>query len=87
MASFDQTIDSIFTPLVKTLDSILFWDPIAAMGIDAGVKIPFIIMWLVFGAVFFTFYFRFINITGFKHAIDIVRGKFDKDGQDRKSVV
>jgi len=80
MASFDQTIDSIFTPLVSTLDSILFWDPIAAMGIDAGVKIPFIIIWLVFGALFFTFYFRFINITGFKHAIDIVRGKFDKDG-------
>ena len=25
----------------------------------------------------FTFYFGFINLTGFKHAVDVVRGKFD----------
>lgn len=36
-------------------------------------------MWLVSGALFFTIYFKFINFTGFKTAIDIVRGKYDKE--------
>lgn len=39
--------------------------------------IPIIVVWLIMGAVFFTVYMGFINIRGFKHAIDVVRGKFD----------
>jgi len=40
-------------------------------------SIPFIVVWLVFGAVFFTIKMRFINFKGIKHAIQLVRGKFD----------
>lgn len=39
--------------------------------------IVFIVIWLVIGAIFFTFKTGFINIRGFKHAIDLVRGKFN----------
>ncbi len=39
--------------------------------------IPVIIFWLIFGAVFFTLFMRFINITGFGHAIALVRGRYD----------
>jgi len=39
--------------------------------------IPMIVAWLIMGALFFTVYMRFINFRGFKHALDIVRGKFD----------
>ena len=39
--------------------------------------IPFIVIWLIVGAIFFTVFMRFINIRGFKHSIDILRGKFD----------
>ena len=42
-----------------------------------SLSIPFVLIWLFAGALFFTFYFRFINIRGFKHALDVVRGKFD----------
>ena len=42
------------------------------------ISVPFLIIFLVCGGIFFTFWFRWINIRGFKHAIDIVRGKFDK---------
>ncbi len=42
-----------------------------------NVEIPFVLIWLIFGAVFFTVFFRFVNIRGFKHAVDVVRGKFD----------
>ncbi|MBP1676717.1 MAG: amino acid carrier protein [Bacteroidetes bacterium] len=80
--SFSDSVNNFFSPIVKFLDAVLFWDPVAALGIDAGIKIPFIIIWLVFGALFFTIYFRFINLRGFRHAIELVMGKFDKEGHD-----
>lgn len=39
--------------------------------------IPFIVIWLVIGSVFFTFRLGFVNIRGFRHAIDLAKGKFD----------
>ena len=80
--SFTEKVNSFFEPIVFYLDKILFWDPFQAIGIDLGIKIPIIIIWLIFGAIFFTIYFRFINLRGFKHAIDLVRGIYDKDGHD-----
>lgn len=42
------------------------------------VAIPLIVVWLVIAAIFFTFYLKFLNIRGFKHAIDLVRGRYSK---------
>ncbi|MDO5656531.1 MAG: amino acid carrier protein [Flavobacteriaceae bacterium] len=39
--------------------------------------IPFIVIWLAIGAFFFTFRMGFINFRGFRHAIDLARGKYD----------
>tara|TARA_R110002096_G_scaffold169779_8_gene341579 strand:+ start:4799 stop:6865 length:2067 start_codon:yes stop_codon:yes gene_type:complete len=39
--------------------------------------IPFIVVWLVLGAIFFTVRMRFINARGVKHAFELIRGKFD----------
>ena len=39
--------------------------------------VPFVLIWLVIGAIFFTFYNGFVNFTGFRHALDVVRGKYD----------
>lgn len=77
LLNISESINQIFVPLVKALDKVLFWDPFGALNL--GTKIPIIVLWLIFGAVFFTIYLKFINIKGFKHAIDIVSGKFDKD--------
>ncbi len=46
------------------------------------VKAPLkmIVLWLLAGGVFFTFYLKFIGLRGFKHAIDIIRGKYAKKG-------
>jgi len=38
---------------------------------------PLIVVWLVLGAIFFTIRMKFINIRGFKHGLDLVKGKFD----------
>ena len=75
--TISQKINNAFEPFVKSLESVLFWDPLASLGIDIGTSLPIIIIWLIFGAVFFTFKMKFVNIKGFKHAIDLVRGKYD----------
>ena len=38
--------------------------------------VPFIVLWLVFGALFFTWKMKFINFRGFKHAISLVKGDY-----------
>ena len=40
-------------------------------------NIPFIVVWLIFGAVVFTIMMRFINFRGFRHAIQLIQGKYD----------
>ncbi len=50
-------------------------------GDPVKMKIPFIVVWLIIGALFFTIYMRFINFTGFKLALQHVAGKFDKKGE------
>lgn len=39
--------------------------------------IPFIVIWLILGSIFFTIRLKFINIRGFRHSIDLARGKYD----------
>ena len=37
-----------------------------------------LLLWLIAGAIFCTFYFGFVNIRMFSHALDLVRGRYDK---------
>ena len=46
-------------------------------GDPKKMKIPFVVVWLIIGAIFFTIKMRFINFKGFKHAIQLIRGKYD----------
>lgn len=41
-------------------------------------SIPFIVIWLIFGAIFFTVRMGFVNFWGWRHSIALVRGKFDE---------
>jgi len=75
--SIGDKIDSWFHPIVSALGVVFFADPLLLMGIDIGVPMPFIVIWLVFGAVFFTIKMNFINFRGFKHSIELIQGKYD----------
>jgi len=46
--------------------------------VEAPLKL--IVLWLIFGGLFFTIFMRFINVRGFKHSINLIRGKYDKPG-------
>ncbi len=41
------------------------------------MRIPFVVVWLVLGALFFTIRMKFINFRAFKHAIHLIKGKYD----------
>lgn len=45
-------------------------------------SIPFIVVWLVCGALFFTIRTKFINIRGLKYSIGLLRGKYADDQED-----
>ena len=68
MQSILNQIDSGFGTLVGYMDPVLFAD-------IQGV--PLIVLTLLIGAVTFTIYFGFINVRGFKHSIEIIKGKYD----------
>ncbi len=46
-------------------------------GDAKSMKIPFVVVWLIIGAVFFTIRMGFVNFTGFKEALNLVSGKYD----------
>jgi AGCS family alanine or glycine:cation symporter len=48
-----------------------------ANGDIKKTSIPFIVVWLVLGALFFTIKMKFVNFRGVKHAIELVRGVYD----------
>jgi len=67
----DARINEAVKPYAETVAGIIFTSfPVA------GVQIPFVLVWLIFAATLFTFYFRFINIRGFKHGFQLVRGDY-----------
>ena len=68
------TAMGIYDPVVYHDDGTPFLDK---NGKPVKKPIPFIVVWLVLGAIFFTIRMKFINITGFKHSLELVQGKFD----------
>ena len=61
-------VNDFFGLFVSKIGEILFYE-------ISGF--PLIVIVLLVGSLVFSFYFRFINIRGFKHSIDVIRGKYD----------
>jgi len=67
----DSRINEAIEPFANAVAGFIFSSfPVA------GVAIPFVLVWLIAGAIFFTFYFRFINFRAFKHGFQLVRGDY-----------
>lgn len=69
----DKAINDTFAPIANAFAGFIF---------SKVYGVPWILVWLVVGAIVFTFYFRFISIRGFKHAIDITLGRVDNNEKD-----
>lgn len=60
----------------ESIEAVLNWI-FNAVFFEITEGVPFVLIWLVVGAIFFTIYNGFVNFWGFKHALDVVRGKYD----------
>ena len=76
-------IDAIVGKFVGWIASVFFFPVYES---SEGATVPLVVAWLVIGATYFTIRMGFINFRGFKHAIDVVRGKYDnKDAEGEVS--
>jgi len=66
-------LETLLSPVVRVLSSVLFFDV-------AGF--PFIVLWLMVAALFFTFYLKFVNFRLLRHAFAIASGKVREPGSD-----
>ena len=69
----DDKINAWFKPVADTWVSIVLYP----INFSDSISIPIVLLLLVFGALFFTIRFSFVNITHFPTAINTVRGKYD----------
>lgn len=75
-----QQIDAAVRPVADAVSGAIFYS-VRVGGTDAApVMFPLIVGWLILAALVFTFYFQFINIRGFKHGFDLIRGKYSDQG-------
>jgi AGCS family alanine or glycine:cation symporter len=64
----DTSVEALMRPVADGLAAVVFF-PVPV----AGAEVPFVVLWLVVGALFFTLRFRFISVRGFRHALRLVR--------------
>ena len=76
--SIDQAVNEAFAIATGPFVSFIF-APIP------GTSFPWIVMWLVIAASVFTLYFGFIQIRGFRHSIQLVKGDYS-DPEDAGEV-
>lgn len=70
-AGFDETINELTAPIASAVGAFVFFKiPVL------GAQLPLVVLWLVIGAIFFTLRMGFVNVWGFKHAIELVRGDY-----------
>lgn len=69
----DQKIDQAFGNATGWFVDFIFYQ----IPFSEDVKIFWVLFPLILGALFFTIYFKFINVRGFWTSVNIVRGKYD----------
>ena len=72
-AGLDEKINNAVAPLSTAISNFIFFEITIF-----GSGLPLIVLWLIGAAIFFTFYFNFISLKGFKHAFQLLRGDFSK---------
>ena len=76
-----EQIDRVFKDYTGWFVDAIFYE----IPFSEEFQIPWVLIVLVGGALFFTFYFKFINFTGFRTALRVVQGKYEdieKHGAD-----
>ena len=72
-SNLDEKINQLFANATGWFPAAMF----AKIPITDSVGVPWVLIVLIVGAVYFSIYFKFINFSGFFTAINVVRGKYD----------
>ncbi|CUV65712.1 Sodium:alanine symporter [Sulfurovum sp. enrichment culture clone C5] len=67
-------MNEFFVQFTSFLDSALFFD--IFFGSVEGTKVPFVVALLIFGGVYLTLKFNFVNLKMFAHSYKIIMGKY-----------
>ena len=76
-AATSSTLNDLFGVINGYLAAVFFYDVM-----PGSANMPFIVAWLVVGAVFLTVRMSFINLRMFRHAYHILRGKYATPGTE-----
>ena len=71
LADLETAINEAFEPIADLFATVIFYE--VSFG---AFSFPLIVAWLVVAGVVFTVYLKGVQFTGFKHALDLVRGKY-----------
>ena len=69
----DDAVNDRFTVVSEAVQAVIFYPAVVA-----GFEFPLVVAWLAFAAIFFTVYFRGINVRGFGHAVRLVKGDYTR---------
>ena len=73
-AKWQAAVNLLFGSVVAYLFAVLFY----AVPVGWGVEFPVVLLVLIFGGIFFTLRYGFMNVRMFRHSIDVIRGKYDR---------
>ncbi|NNC45091.1 MAG: sodium:alanine symporter family protein, partial [Winogradskyella sp.] len=76
-----EKVDAVFKDYTGWFVDAIFYE----IPFSEYYQIPWVLIVLIGGALYFTIYFKFINVTGFRTAIKVVRGQYEdieKHGAD-----
>ena len=73
--TFSDAVNSVMGPVSATVDAVIFFTLQDILSFLP--PIPFIVLWLLGGGIFFSFYMGFPNLRYFTQSLRIVRGTYD----------
>ena len=73
LTTLEANVDSAFSGINHWANEIIFWVPFDAF------PMPWIVAWLLIGAVVITLYLGFIQFRGIATAFDVIRGKYSSE--------
>lgn len=76
--TIDEQINEAIEPYAQKVSDIVFYE----VPVTPDIGIPFVIIWLIGGGIFFTTFLRFVNITRFRFAWQVLRGKYSNPREE-----
>ena len=76
----DQQVNDLFAAYTGWFAKLIFYK----IPFTDNIQVPWVLLVLLLGALYFTFYFKFINFRGFIYSLNVVRGKYNDLEKDKK---